>query len=95
MEFKMFFTVFIAVFIAELGDKTQLATLLFSTNQDVSKMTIFLGSSAALIITSALAVLIGSQLSHYINEKTMAILSGTIFIIIGVYAIYRGLYTGM
>jgi putative Ca2+/H+ antiporter (TMEM165/GDT1 family) len=91
MELKLFFTVFAAIFIAELGDKTQLATLLFSTDNEVSKLTIFFGSSAALILTSALGVAAGSLLSQYLNVKVMAIASGTLFIAIGVFSIYKGL----
>lgn len=45
MEYKVLFTVFAAVFIAELGDKTQLATMLFASNKEVSKLTVFIGAS--------------------------------------------------
>ncbi len=93
MELKLFFTVFAAIFVAELGDKTQLATLLFSTDSEVSKLTIFFGSSAALILTSALGVAAGSLLSQYLNVKVMAIASGTLFIAIGIFSIYKGLST--
>ncbi len=91
MDLKIVFTVFSAIFIAELGDKTQLATLLFATDKDVSKLSIFFGSSMALILTSALGVLIGSFLSQHINEKIMTILSGIVFVSLGVFSIYKGI----
>ena len=52
MEYKVLLTVFIAVFIAELGDKTQLATMLFATDKEVSKFTVFIGASLALVLAS-------------------------------------------
>ncbi|MCK5098015.1 MAG: TMEM165/GDT1 family protein, partial [Desulfobacteraceae bacterium] len=75
MEFKIFFTVFLAVFIAELGDKTQIATMLFAADKDVSKIMVFLGSSLALICASGFAVIFGSILSEHINPKYMSILA--------------------
>ena len=48
MDWKIFLTIFVSVFIAELGDKTQLATMLFAADKDVSKYTVFLAASAAL-----------------------------------------------
>ena len=57
MELRALFTVFAAVFVAELGDKTQLATMLFAADREVSKMTVFVGASLALICASALGVL--------------------------------------
>ena len=52
MEYKVLLTVFVAVFIAELGDKTQLATMLFAADKEVSKLTVFVGSSLALVMAS-------------------------------------------
>ena len=84
MDWKVFLTVFGAVFIAELGDKTQLATMLFAANKEISKYTVFIAASAALIVAAAIGVLAGSLLSEFINEKYLHYIAGTGFIIIGV-----------
>ena len=89
MDWKIFLTVFGAVFIAELGDKTQLATMLFATDKDVSKYTVFFAASAALVVASALGVLVGALLSEYINEKYLHYLTGVGFILIGVFTLYK------
>ncbi|MEK9753610.1 MAG: TMEM165/GDT1 family protein [Rhodospirillaceae bacterium] len=52
--------VFVAVFVAELGDKTQLAVLLFSSGKEVSPFMVFLAASAALVLSTGLAVLVGT-----------------------------------
>lgn len=87
MEWKVFLTIFVSVFIAELGDKTQLATMLFATDKDVSKYTVFFAASAALIVASALGVLAGALISDYINEKYLHYAAGAGFIAIGVYTV--------
>jgi putative Ca2+/H+ antiporter (TMEM165/GDT1 family) len=89
MDLKILSTVFASVFIAELGDKTQLATLLFATDKEISKLTVFLGASLALILTSALGVLAGGVLSNYINEKHLHYLAGIGFIAIGVWTLLK------
>ena len=71
MDLKIFLTIFAAVFVAELGDKTQLATMLFAADKEVSKFTVFLAASAALVVASAIGVLAGSLLSAYISEKLL------------------------
>jgi len=88
MDWKIFVTIFAAVFIAELGDKTQLATMLFAADKEVSKYTVFVAASAALIVATALGVLAGSLLSEYINEKYLHYVAGIGFITIGAYTLY-------
>ena len=89
MELKAFLTVFIAVFIAELGDKTQLATMLFAADREVSKWTVFFAASAALVVAAGLGVLAGSLLTEYMNEKVLSVIAGTGFILIGAYTLYQ------
>ena len=89
MDLKILSTVFTSVFIAELGDKTQLATMLFASDKDTSKLTVFVGAAAALIVTSALGVIAGSALSNYVSEKVLHYLAGVGFIAIGVWTLVR------
>jgi putative Ca2+/H+ antiporter (TMEM165/GDT1 family) len=89
MDWKIFLTVFATVFIAELGDKTQLATMLFASDKDVSKYMVFIAASAALIVASAIGVLAGSLLSNYINERYLHYIAGVGFILIGAFTLYR------
>ena len=89
MDIKVFFTVFTVVFIAELGDKTQLATLLFATDKDVSKYSVFFGASLALIIASAIAVLSGNVISNYISARHLHYIAGIGFIGIGIWTLIK------
>ena len=89
MDWKIFITIFIAVFIAELGDKTQLATMLFATDREVSKYTVFIAASAALIVATAIGVLAGSLFSEFINEKYLHYIAGVGFILIGAFTLYN------
>jgi len=90
MNLKILLTVLSTIFVAELGDKTQIATMLFATNNDVSKLTVFLGSSLALILTPALGVILGDILSQHIRPKYMSIVAGIGFVLIGVWSLYKG-----
>ena len=87
MEYKVLLTVFVAVFIAELGDKTQLATMLFAADKEVSKLTVFVGSSLALIVASAMGVLAGGLISEYVGEKLLRTIAGVGFIGIGIWTL--------
>ena len=89
MEYKVLITVFATVFIAELGDKTQLATLLFAADKEVSKWTVFLGASLALILTSAIGVLAGGVISQYVSAKHLNYIAGAGFIAIGAWTLFK------
>ena len=88
MDWKVFAVIFGTVFIAELGDKTQLATMLFTTDKEIGKVTVFVAASAALIVASGLGVITGSLLSAYINEKFLHYAAGIGFIAIGAFTLY-------
>jgi len=89
MDPKVLLTVFVTVFVAELGDKTQLATMLYAADREVSKLTVFLGASLALVLASGIGVLAGSMLSEYVSEKTLHYVAGVGFIVIGVWTLVR------
>ena len=89
MDIRVLMTVFITVFVAELGDKTQLATLLFAADRDVNKWVVFLGASSALIAATGLGVLGGGVISHYVSERYLHIFAGIGFIVIGLWTLVR------
>lgn len=89
MEWKVLVTVFVTVFIAELGDKTQLATLLFAADREVSRLTVFIGASLALILTSAIGVLAGGLLAQHVSTRILHYVAGAGFIAIGVWTLAR------
>lgn len=78
-----FLTVFLAVFLAELGDKTQLATLLFAADGVRSRLVVFAAAGAALIASTAIAVLLGSAAERYLGALPLKLIAGAGFIVIG------------
>ena len=72
MDIKLAATVFGVVFLAELGDKTQLATLLFSAKSPDSLITVFVGASLALIAASAIGVAAGGLLAQYVSTRLLS-----------------------
>lgn len=89
MDIKLALTVFGVVFLAELGDKTQLATLLFSAKSPESLFTVFLGASLALILTSAIGVAAGGLVAQYVSPKILSYVAGAGFVLIGVWTIWQ------
>ncbi|MDH4047001.1 MAG: TMEM165/GDT1 family protein [Gammaproteobacteria bacterium] len=88
MDFKSFAIVFGTVFLAELGDKTQLATILFATRESAGPLFVFLAASLALVASSAIAVVIGSAISGWMNPRYLAFAAGAGFLIIGFWTIW-------
>ncbi len=89
MDWKILATVFATIFIAELGDKTQLATMLYAADKEVSKWTVFLGASLALIVASAIGVGAGGLVSQYLGERILRAVAGLGFIVIGIWTLVR------
>jgi putative Ca2+/H+ antiporter (TMEM165/GDT1 family) len=89
MDLKSLLTVFTAVFIAELGDKTQLATMLFAADSEVSKWTVFAGAASALVVASGIGVLVGDALSHVVAPKVLHYVAGAGFVAVGVWTLVR------
>lgn len=89
MDLKLLATVFGTVFLAELGDKTQLATLLFAAKEGSSLLTIFIAASLALVATTAIGVMAGATVSKYLDPKYLSYIAGAGFILIGAWTIWR------
>lgn len=84
MDWKLVSTAFVAVFIAELGDKTNLATMAMAGGAQ-SKLSVFLGASAALVATTAIGVLLGDLVSRAVPEVWIHRGAGVMFVAIGLW----------
>jgi len=84
MDLKLLFTTFATVFLAELGDKTQLTALALTAGNPRASWMVFLGSALALTATSAIAVFCGEFISKYVPLKYLYLSSAILFIIMGV-----------
>ena len=89
MDLRFFATVFATVFLAELGDKTQLATFLYAADAQHSKLVVFLGAASALVVTSAIGVAMGSVVAQYVSPRILSWLAGAGFVTIGIWTIAR------
>jgi putative Ca2+/H+ antiporter (TMEM165/GDT1 family) len=81
--------VFASVFVAERGDKTQLATLLFASRSSMSLWTVFAAASAALVVTTAIGVAAGALVSQSLNPKYLSYAAGIGFIVIGAWTLVQ------
>ena len=84
---KQLLVIFLSVFIAEVGDKTQLATMLFATDANISKTGVFLAAAAALVLSTLIAVLAGGVVSRLVPESTLKIVAGVGFVLVGIWTL--------
>ena len=84
---KELVVIFMSVFIAEVGDKTQLATMLFATDSGVSKAGVFVAAAAALVLSTLVAVLAGGVVSRFVAESTLKVVAGFGFVAVGVWTL--------
>jgi len=82
MDIKLYFSTFLAIFLAEMGDKTQLATLSMAAGAK-SRWPVFLGAASGLVLTSALAVVGGEFVYRYIPVHWVRRGAGVIFLVLG------------
>jgi putative Ca2+/H+ antiporter (TMEM165/GDT1 family) len=80
-------SIFVTVFLAELGDKTQVATLLFAADPRLGRLGVFFASAGALALSSLLAVLVGGQLSHILSPRLLKGIAGVGFLLIGLWTL--------
>tara|TARA_B100000579_G_scaffold408278_1_gene396257 strand:- start:3870 stop:4178 length:309 start_codon:yes stop_codon:yes gene_type:complete len=83
MILTLLFTTFVTVFLAEMGDKTQLTTITLSSSTN-KPFAVFIGSSLALISATLLGALAGGSIANLIPEFSLKFLSGIAFFILGV-----------
>lgn len=89
MDKKLFWTTFGAVFLAELGDKTQLAAMTASAKSG-ALLTVFLAASAALVCATAIGVAVGGALFKVIPEHMLKWVAGLAFIAVGLWVLVKG-----
>lgn len=82
--------IFSSVFMAELGDKTQLATVMFMAGGAAAAFEVFLAAGAALVLSTFLAVIFGAAISRVISPRTLKALAGLAFLGLGAYYVFHG-----
>jgi Ca2+/H+ antiporter, TMEM165/GDT1 family len=88
MDWKLLLSTFTSIFVAEMGDKTQLATMSLAAGAR-SKLSVFVGAALALSATSAIGVLVGEGVSRFLSPMWLRRIAGVIFIALGVLFLAR------
>jgi len=89
MDWRLFTTVFATVLLAEMGDKTQLATMLYASGAEHPKLVVFAGAALALVLASAIGVVFGAGLSRLVSPRALNIAAGIGFLAVGVWTLAR------
>lgn len=87
---KPYLVVFVSVFLAEIGDKTQLATMLFATDGSLSRRGVLAAAAGALVASTVIAVLAGAALGAWVHPRHLKVVAALGFIAIGVWMLVRG-----
>jgi putative Ca2+/H+ antiporter (TMEM165/GDT1 family) len=85
---KTFLTVFFTVFLAEVGDKTQLATMLYASDNVTNRWIVFGGSALALVFAAGIAVLAGGWIGTLASPATIKLVAGLAFVAVGIWTIF-------
>lgn len=88
---KVFGGTFVVVFLAELGDKTQLATLLLASENPGGRWAVFLGSACALVLAAGIGVVAGAWISYHVPERVLKIVASLGFIVMGLWILRTAL----
>lgn len=86
---KAFIAIFLSVFLAELGDKTQLATMLFAADGRTSHLTVFAAAALALVAATGLAVVLGAAAERWLAFLPLKLIAGAGFLAIGGYLVFE------
>jgi putative Ca2+/H+ antiporter (TMEM165/GDT1 family) len=89
-DIKLMIPVFFSIFLAELGDKTQIATMTFVAGGN-SRLSVFIAASLALILATFLGVLAGDIIGRFVNPNVLKTIAGVIFVVMGAWSIYHGI----
>jgi putative Ca2+/H+ antiporter (TMEM165/GDT1 family) len=89
MDWKLVLTTFATVFVAELGDKTQLATFGLAAASTTNRLSVFLGSSLALVATSLIAVVAGAAIGRFVPAVWLERAGGALMIAIGAWVLWK------
>jgi putative Ca2+/H+ antiporter (TMEM165/GDT1 family) len=87
---KLIASTFLMIFLAELGDKTQISTFAMAANSR-SMLSVFIGAAAALILTSVIAVVLGGVIGRFVPERIIKFVSAAVFIVFGVLTLIEAL----
>lgn len=89
MKFLTWFTTYTLIILAELGDKTQIATLLLASNNPRKKWVVFFSGALALTTCVFLEVTVGRTISRLISQDTINRLTGVVFLVVGLGTLYK------
>ena len=85
LDLRLFFSTLALIFVSEMGDKTQVATMLLASAKPAYVFWVALGSASALICSSFIEVIIGSEIiARFVKISTIRLASGVVFLVLGI-----------